>query len=397
MHDFAELTKSRADIFSDRKIYTDPAILGQERDKIFRKAWVFLCHASQLPRPGDFKCLSIVGEPLIVARAADGEIHAFFNSCRHRGSIVELEAEGNRTKFECPYHGFQYDCTGALIHVPKEEAYGSWFRKEDFGLVALPKIAVRNGMIFASLNPDAGSFDDYLGSAQAAVDYSSTRDGEPLKVFGTLKYDMCANWKLLMDNTMDGYHVPYVHGDMMTYQPEQSMREEEEVAEEAEPDYAHIWGYHGGISWTAMSAPTARDRGGYVAVFPNVTLHYNSGLDIYGIRQIDALAVDRMQVTMYFLMQESASSELIADRAGRFAMLWGPGGLFGADDARQVEWVHRGLRARVESPVIAARGIGRAFNGAGQGIFEDEHPMRGFRAGWAHYMGWPAGDGDVSV
>ena len=387
MNELATMIREQADTFSDRRIYSDPAILEEEREKIFRRVWLYLCHESQLPNPGDFKLLSIVGEPIIVARAEDGKIHAFFNTCRHRGSVVELEAEGNRTKFECPYHGFQYDCTGALIHVPKEEAFGKWFNKEDFGLISVPRIEVFNGMIFGSLNPDVEPFTEYLGDARAYIDYISKRGNEPLKVVETIKYNIKANWKLLIDNTMDGYHVDYVHGEMVAYQPEQELREQTELAEDQEPDYAQIWGIHGGLTWTAKDMAADRHRNRYMSIFPNVTVHYNAGLDIFGMRQIEPVDAESMQVTMYFLMQESVTPEVARDRAGRFAMLWGPGGLFGADDARQLEWVQRGVRARVESPVMAARGIGRSLGDTGDGDIDDEHPMRGFRAGWARYMG----------
>ena len=375
--------RERNDVFVDRRIYTDPAVLEEEREKIFRKVWVYLCHESQIAKPGDFRCLSVVDEPIIVARAEDGGVHAFFNSCRHRGSIVELESEGNRDRFACPYHGFEYDCTGALVHVPKQRDFGDWFKKADFGLVPLPRIETFNGMVFGSLNPDVAPFADYIGKEIAELlPYCSSHETGPLEVVSTLKYDVDGNWKLLVDNTMDGYHVAFVHGLMMSHHAEQDIRDQEEIPEGQEPDVAFTANHHASVSWMPAAPVTERLWNRYMLIFPNLTAHYNAGLDIFGLRQIEPVTAQTMQVTQVFLAPQGMSDKDKRERAARFSMLWGPGGQFGADDARQVAWTQRGLRARIAAPVISPRGLDKPV----EGNFEDEHPLRGFRAGWARYM-----------
>ena len=385
MNDLVNLARQHPEAFQDRRIFTDPAILAEEREKIFRKTWLFICHESEFPNVGDFKCLNIAGDPIIAARAEDGKIHAFFNTCRHRASIVELESDGNRTKFECPYHGFQYDCTGALIHVPKPEAFGDWFRNEDFGLIPVPRIDSFNGMVFGCLDPQVASLDDFLGEARELLHYSTSGDDdEPLDVVATLKYDVDGNWKLLQDNSVDGYHVPFVHGHMFAAQPSMTLYDEDENRpEEEDRDLAQIIGHHGMIEWTAKDYIGKRRVNRYFALFPNVCVQYNATSDMYGIRQIDPIEANRMQVTLYLLMPKSADQATRRDRGSRFATLWGPGGLFGADDARQIDWTQRGLEARCEAQVMAARGM----DGGNEGVYEDEQSLRGFRLGWSHYMG----------
>ncbi|RLA09276.1 MAG: hypothetical protein DRQ54_03185 [Gammaproteobacteria bacterium] len=372
-----EAIRLRPDGFTDRSIYTDPAVLEQEIEKIFKKAWVLIGHETEVPEPGDYVRKTIAGQPLIQVRGNDGKVRVVYNTCRHRASLVAIEEEGNcaKTNFVCPYHGFEYSADGDLVKVPVADGYGEWFKNEEFGLVELAQFDTFNGMVFGSFNPDAQPLVDYLSSAKEFIDYATKGDGEDLVLVDSYKYDIAGNWKLLIDNTMDGYHVPYVHG---------SMFEQFGIsAEEGISGIARTLGFHGSIDWDEGRPMAERNVNRYMAIFPNITVHYNASGDMFAIRQIEPLNVDNMQVTMWLLAPKStASREMNERRAAAFTITWGPGGLFGADDARQLEWVQLGMKADCGAPVLAARGL----ETGDEDDWENEQSMRGFRAGWNHYM-----------
>jgi len=149
----------------DRRCYIDPAIYELEQKRVFEKAWLFVAHASELGHAGDFRTTELAGQPVIAIRGVDDRIRVFFNSCRHKGTTVVGEREGTCRKLKCPYHHWTYDTCGKLISVPRVEGYGKTFQLSQHGLVQVPRVANFKGLIFANLDPDAPSFEDYLGPA----------------------------------------------------------------------------------------------------------------------------------------------------------------------------------------------------------------------------------------
>ncbi|HET9922798.1 MAG TPA: Rieske 2Fe-2S domain-containing protein, partial [Methylomirabilota bacterium] len=109
-----------------REIFVNDEIYRQELERIFARAWLFLGHESQIPRPGDYFVSSMGEESVILCRDRAGRIHVFLNSCRHRGMKVCRYDEGNTVEFMCPYHGWSYGTDGALVGVPfARDAYGN--------------------------------------------------------------------------------------------------------------------------------------------------------------------------------------------------------------------------------------------------------------------------------
>ena len=102
----------------DRRLFYDPEIYQLEMEQIFARAWLFMCHESQIPNPGDF-FLNFMGEDrVIVVRNNEGGVSVLVNSCRHRGNAVCRADEGHATSFMCTYHGWTYDLSGSLVGVP---------------------------------------------------------------------------------------------------------------------------------------------------------------------------------------------------------------------------------------------------------------------------------------
>lgn len=371
-----DIIRSRPDAFTDRRIYTDPAVFAQEKEKIFKRVWLLMGHETEIPKPGDYRRIVVAGQPLILVRGDDSQVRVLFNTCRHRASLVAVEAEGHCKTFKCPYHGFEYANEGRLVTVPVEQGYGAWFKKEEFGLTEVPRVDTFNGMIFGSFNPDVEPLLDYLGAAREYMQFCTHGDTAPLEVVDKYSYDIGANWKLLIDNTMDGYHVPFVHGLMFDAF---GVTEEQMTT----GGTLRTLGFHGAIDWPENRPLAERKANRYMAIFPNITVHYNSSGDMHAIRQIEPLGVDRMQVTMWLLAPSPSERAMNERRAQQFSITWGPGGLFGADDARQLEWVQQGMAADSGAPVLAARSLDMGD----VGDYNGEQSMRGFRSGWNHYMG----------
>jgi len=107
----------------DNRLYTDPRAFALERERIFERVWTFYCHESELAQPGQYLAREIAGAPLLVVRNVRGALRGFYNTCRHRGSLVADQPCGRTASFRCRYHWWTYSLDGALLGVPGPAAY----------------------------------------------------------------------------------------------------------------------------------------------------------------------------------------------------------------------------------------------------------------------------------
>lgn len=129
------------------KIYTDPDIFQMEMDKIYSRTWVYVGHESEIANPGDYKTTQIGSQPGIVSRSADSQsINVLFNRCRHRAASVCQEESGNANAFRCAYHGWTYSNCGKLLGAPFQDGYGEEFKREEMGLIRVPKVDSYRGL-----------------------------------------------------------------------------------------------------------------------------------------------------------------------------------------------------------------------------------------------------------
>ena len=195
-----------------REIFVNDEIYAEEQERIFARAWLFLGHESQVPNPGDYFVSCMGEESVILVRDRAGGIHGFLNSCRHRGMKVCRYDEGNTAIFTCPYHGWSYGTDGRLVGVPFfREAYHQTLDKAKWGLVEVAQLANYKGSIWASWDPDAPPFLEYLGDFARYLDLQldgwDGREGQAEVLCGIEKWRVPCNWKFPAENfSGDTYH-----------------------------------------------------------------------------------------------------------------------------------------------------------------------------------------------
>lgn len=195
-----------------RRIFVEDEIYEMELQQIFGRCWLYLAHESQIPEPGDYVNVYMGEDAVLVTRGRDGKIHAFINSCTHRGNRVCRADQGHATMFVCPYHGWTYDTEGELIGVPgfRDFYYGELDR-ENWGLVRVAQVASYGGLIFGTFDPEAPSLDEFLGDMRWGLDILLGQ-GELVAVPGIARWTMECNWKFASDNAIgDMYHGTIAH------------------------------------------------------------------------------------------------------------------------------------------------------------------------------------------
>ena len=188
-------------------LYFDPEFLEAEKAAFLRSAAQVVCHESEIPEPGDWRSLEYLGESIIVIRGDEGEVRAFSNVCRHRGSRLVDGTGGCAKVLTCPYHAWSYSRDGRLVGVPHRAEYPD-LRTDDLGL---KRVAMESwhGFLFVTLQPGAPSVAEMMAPYEDEV---TLYRFEELRAIGrvTLR-PRPLNWKTIADNYSDHLHIPVGH------------------------------------------------------------------------------------------------------------------------------------------------------------------------------------------
>jgi choline monooxygenase len=188
--------------------YVDPRILDLERLALFTRSWQMVGRADQLREPGQYITLELAGEPILVVRGSDRVLRGFFNVCRHHAAAVMTEAEGRTNNLRCPYHGWTYGLEGELKGTPDFTGVCDFDRAAN-GLVPV-ETALWENWVFVKLERDSPSLEEFLGAD--LIGRMRSLGLENLHWMERRHYTLDCNWKVFVDNYLDGgYHVPHLH------------------------------------------------------------------------------------------------------------------------------------------------------------------------------------------
>jgi Rieske 2Fe-2S family protein len=198
------------------RYYTDPHVLAVEQQRIFRRAWQVVAHVSDLPNPGSRVVGRLGTTEVVVVRTEKGEIRAHVNTCRHRGTRL-VAAPGQEKALRCPYHGWTYHLDGELVGAPEGRSIPC-LDKARLGLLPA-RVEVVCGLVFANLDSGAEPLAPQLEGVLPLLERYLAGPLEQFSGYRLHRDDpenaQKANWKIVVDNYLEGYHVPVAHPGLM--------------------------------------------------------------------------------------------------------------------------------------------------------------------------------------
>lgn len=197
-----------------QKYFVSADVFDREQENIFGRHWVLAGHQKEIAQPGDYFVREVTGESVIVARDKAGEVRAFYNVCRHRGTRLCEEASGHAPAIQCPYHAWTYGLDGRLVGAPHmDEVRG--FNRNDYSLYPV-KVGVWEGFIFVNLAEDPEPLEEWFAPLAGKFSPWNLAD---LRSAKRVEYGVKANWKLMFENYAECYHCPGVHPQLQKVSP----------------------------------------------------------------------------------------------------------------------------------------------------------------------------------
>jgi benzoate/toluate 1,2-dioxygenase alpha subunit len=394
-------------------VYVRPEVFSLELARIFERSWVFVAHESMLPEPGDY-CTTTIGlQPVIVSRTDDGQVHVLLNRCAHRGSVVCREERGRAATFRCPYHGWMYRNDGSLLGAAQRSGYSADFDTWGLRLAAVPHVEIYRGLVFANLSPRPEPLLQRLAGVRRYIDAWCDRapDGRVTLPVGTHRYEYPGNWKMQVENGVDGYHGNYVHESFANILERSGERTASDISRTRNrvgaknyakglPNGDALLEREDGMLGTFDSSvwPQYRqqllDRHGpermqeavtqrNIFVFPNLYLFESH------IRVVRPVAVDRTYVEVHPTTLVGASEAFNAARLQEHQRFFGPASFGQPDDIEIFVCAQTGANAGAMPWMELSRGLAREqVNELGErvGHSTDEAPQRSIYRQWRRLM-----------
>jgi choline monooxygenase len=269
--------------------YVDARIAELEAQTVFSKTWQMVGRAEQVEKAGQFVTASIAGEPVVVVRGNDGVLRGFYNVCRHHAAAVVTEPCGQASILHCPYHGWNYGLDGSLKGMPEFDGVKNFERQQN-GLVPV-KAETWEKFVFVNLDAQAVPLNNFLGGL---VNRVAPLGVNKLYYFDSRTYDIHCNWKVFVDNYLDGgYHVPHLHkglSSVLDYK-EYTIENEDRYCLQSSPMVA-------GKEDAATSSTRQGDRAWYFWQYPNLMINcYEGYMDTNLVLPLD---VDHCRVIFDF-------------------------------------------------------------------------------------------------
>jgi len=394
----------------NRASMVEDAVFQAEMRTIFAHCWLYVGHESELPNPGDYLARTVAGRPLIFWRDTHGEVRVYLNTCRHRGAMLCRVPNGNARGLSCFYHAWTYASTGELTGLPDAAGYGPDFDKTNFSLLGPGRVDSYRGFVFCCFDSEAVGLREYLGRAADYIDLVADQSPEMEIVAGVHEYSMDANWKLFVENSLDGYHLLPLHRTYFDYLKEAEGSyldpRKETKAEDLGSGHAVItvrgpwarpvarWTPGMGdenreyieAQRTRLDAQFDADRARRIAetdrnllIFPNLIIN-----DIMGIvvRTITPVSAGRSEIAQWTLATKGEPESVRRRRLDSFVTFQGPGGLASPDDNEACDSCQLGFQTSAEAPWSdISRGIHKELTGE-TFLASDEIQQRSFWRRW---------------
>jgi choline monooxygenase len=310
--------------------YVDSRIASLEARTVFSKTWQLVGRVEQVDGPGQFVTANVAGEPIVVVRGNDGVLRGFYNVCRHHAAAVVTEPCGQASILHCPYHGWNYGLDGSLKGMPEFDGVRNFDRQQN-GLAPV-KAETWEKFVFVNLDPEAVPLRDFLGGL---VKRMAPLGVSKLHHFDNRVYDIHCNWKVFVDNYLDGgYHVPHLHkglNSVLDYK-EYTIENEDRYCLQSSPMVTSG-------DDAAMGATRKGDRAWYFWQYPNLMINcYEGYMDTNLVLPVD---VDHCRVIFDFYFADVSEAHREYNRQ---SVAVGAG--VQEEDLGICEAVQRGLKSR---------------------------------------------------
>lgn len=381
--------------------FTDPALFDLEMTNIFESTWIFVGLESEVAKNHDFITTTVGRVPVLITRDGAGQVRAFLNSCRHRGTLLCPLRKGNQRVHVCQYHGWAYDSAGCnkALTWQADGQYPESFAGADHDLVPVARLANYRGFLFVSLSPRVPPLEEHLGEARVFLDLVADQAPDGLEfVPGGVSYTFDGNWKLQFENGLDYYHFISTHISFIQILRQRAAKEVElgitspfgrefvETEPEAEGTFSFPHGH--AVTWSvgisgqgAERRPLPRDperlaqlrgtlgdnrlkwmlRQRNLTLFPNLQIVDIQSLQL---RLWQPLAVDRTRMVSWCLAPIGENAEARRYRIRQYEEFFNPSGLATSDDNVMYAWCQEGYVAGANG---RTRNQGH-LRGMGQGI-----------------------------
>lgn len=385
-------------------------IVSDEMARIFERCWLYVGHESELPNPNDFVSRSVIGRPVIFLRDNTSTIRVFLNACSHRGAEVCRQPKGNARLFVCPYHSWSFQNDGALRGMAFPDGASPSFDKSKRGLTPAPRLETYRGFVFISFNSDIVDLPTYLGKAKEPLDLILDQGEHGMEIVrGTHDYSVDANWKLLIENSIDSYHAPSTHNRYFSYLERNdgipkadlkfsrgldlgnghAMMTADAFFPRALGLWAPIFGeYIKDKIDAAVERLTERfgperahaisKRSRNMLIFPNLIIN---DVQAITVRTFFPVRPNRMSVSSWALAPVHEDPDLRKLRLEAYLSFLGPGGFATPDDIELLESCQRGFANREAAWSDISRGMGHEVPDA-----MSEEQIRAFWRQWRRMM-----------
>lgn len=405
-----------------RDAYRSQEIFEKEKALIFNTCWLYLGHRTEIPKKGDFVTRSVMGRSLIFQHSRKGELVAFHNACTHRGAAVCWDRKGNSKVHSCRYHGWVFDTEGTLKSMNAETGYPDGIN--DDGHLNLPRVRLEEygGLYFVNFNDNAISLYDYLGKgARDLLDAMNEQSAEELVMLpGEHAYTIDANYKFLIENSADGYHVGPVHQTYVEFLTERYANTKDADILTKMANYQETGGAHAignGHYVLSSNIPTGRPVGYWIeewgleikkeidanrqrltdklgqekadyicdmqknaVIFPNLVINDILALTI---RVIEPVSANSLKVNAWCLAPKEESDELKAIRLDNFVSFLGPSGFGSPDDGSMLNSAQKAIEACPTEWTELSKGVQDVDDlRVASGLTQDETHMQGYWTQW---------------